>query len=36
MKYEYDGPRESASVTRRFDATSERLFDAWVEPETAS
>jgi uncharacterized protein YndB with AHSA1/START domain len=36
MKYEYDGPRESASITRRFDAPSERLFDAWVDPETAS
>ena len=36
MKYEYDGPRESASITRRFDAPPERLFDPWIEPETAS
>ena len=32
MKYEYDGPRESATVTRRFDAMPERLLDAWIEP----
>lgn len=36
MKYEYDGPRTSLSLSRRFDATPERLFDAFVEPETAS
>ena len=32
MKYEYDGPQESATVTRRFDAMPERLLDAWIEP----
>ena len=36
VKYEYDGPRESASVSRRFGAPATRVFDAWIEPETAS
>ena len=35
MKYEYDGPRKSVTVTRRFDASPERVFDAWVNPEIA-
>ena len=32
MQYEYYGSRGSASITRRFDAMPERLFDAWIEP----
>ena len=36
MKYTYDGPRKSVSVTRRFAASPQRLFDACIEPETAS
>jgi uncharacterized protein YndB with AHSA1/START domain len=34
--YTYEGPRYSVTVTRRFEASSERVFDAWVNPETAS
>jgi uncharacterized protein YndB with AHSA1/START domain len=35
MKYEYDGPRTSVRVKRHFNASPERLFDAYVEPATA-
>lgn len=36
VKYEYDGPRESVSVSRRFKASAGQAFDAWVETEIAS
>jgi uncharacterized protein YndB with AHSA1/START domain len=32
----YDGKFEAITITRRFKATPERLFEAWVNPEVAS
>jgi uncharacterized protein YndB with AHSA1/START domain len=32
----YDGPRISVTVTRNFDASPEKLFAAWVEPQLAN
>lgn len=34
-RYNYDGPRTSITVTRRFNAPPERVFDAWTDPEIA-
>jgi uncharacterized protein YndB with AHSA1/START domain len=34
-RYNYDGPRTSAKVTRRFETPPERIFDAWTDPEIA-
>ena len=36
MKYEYSGPRTSISLTHHFNASPERVFDAWLDPEIAS
>ena len=36
VQYEYDGPRESVSISRHFKASPAQVFDAWVKPETAS
>ena len=35
-QYNYDGPRESVSLSRHFKAPPTKLFDAWIKPETAS
>jgi len=34
-RYTYDGPRTSVTVKRRFNASAERVFDAWVDLEFA-
>jgi uncharacterized protein YndB with AHSA1/START domain len=36
MKYEYNGPRTSVSLTHHSDASPERVFDAWLDPDIAS
>lgn len=35
MNYTWDGPRTSVTVTRRFNASPDRVFDAWVNPAVA-
>ncbi len=35
-KYHYEGPRTSVKVSRRFNASAERVFDAWTDPRMAS
>ena len=35
-KYNYEGPRTSVKVSRRFKASPERVFDAWTDPAMAS
>ena len=35
-KYQYDGPRTSGKIARRFNVSAERVFDAWTNPEIAA
>lgn len=35
-KYHYEGPRTSVKISRRFNASPERVFDAWTDPAMAS
>lgn len=35
MKYSYDGPTQNVQVSRRINASPERVFDAWIDPAIA-
>lgn len=35
-QYHYEGPRTSVKISRRFNASPERLFDAWADPAVVS